>query len=61
MRRLTWPMMRFGPVNLWTVVPASWFYLSIEEKQKHMRAEQDIENVQCVPVSFDIQFTSSSN
>jgi hypothetical protein len=29
---VSWPDIKFGPVNLWTLVDAYWFYMSPEEK-----------------------------
>jgi hypothetical protein len=29
-----WPALTFGPVNLWTLPPAWWFYMTSEEKAK---------------------------
>lgn len=29
-----WPMLHFGPVNLWTSIPAVMFYSSREEQEE---------------------------
>jgi len=31
---ISWPTLYFGPVNLWTVMPAAMFYASHEEQKK---------------------------
>lgn len=34
MPKITWPELTFGPVNLYSVLPAWYFYLSEEEKNE---------------------------
>jgi len=40
-----WPMLHFGPVNLWTVMPAAMFYASHEEQVEMIWHEYDCQNV----------------
>lgn len=32
--KIFWPDIRFGPVSLWSLPPAWWFYSSKEEKEE---------------------------
>ena len=34
MSTIKWPDLRFGPVNLWTVMPADMFYAKPEEQYR---------------------------
>lgn len=33
-----WPDLTFGPVNLWTVAPAWWFYMSKEKQNENIKS-----------------------
>lgn len=37
MVKITWPDINFGPVNLWTMVSAYWFYMTPEERLEEFR------------------------
>lgn len=34
--KITWPEMRFAPVNLWTVCPAWYWYATAEERREFL-------------------------
>lgn len=36
MAKISWPGITFGPVNLWSLVDAYWFYMTPEEKKEEL-------------------------
>lgn len=43
-----WPMLHFGPVNLWVLTPALMFYSSHEEQERMVWREH---RLYCVPAT----------
>lgn len=31
---VSWPELTFGPVNLWSLPPADWFYMTTQQKNQ---------------------------
>jgi hypothetical protein len=43
MPHINWPDLTFPPVNLWSLVPAWYFYMSAEEKEELARKAKFVE------------------